>query len=128
MMQMCFQIDFMMKGYLRVNNMFERLKEALSADKEKEVVESSISIVRAEPWVAGGEKYWRVNYQTANGTYTTLLEAEAEGLLFGTDGEFNTNEISSSEFDKFRVSDTKFAQLQRTQNRQSSCSTIDAFK
>lgn len=128
MMQMCFQIDFMMKGYLRVNNMFERLREALSADKKKEVVESSISIVRAEPWVAGGKKYWRVNYQTANGTYTTLLEAEAEGLLFGTDGEFNANEISSSEFDKFRVNDMEFAQLQRTQNRQSSCSTIDAFK
>ena len=118
----------MMKGYLRVNNMFERLKEALSVTKKKEVAESSVSIVWADPWVTGEKKYWLVNYQTVNGTYTTMLEAEAEGLLFGTDGEFNTNEISSSEFDKFRVSDTKFAQLQRTQNRQSSCSTIDAFK
>lgn len=96
--------------------------------KKKEVAESSVSIVWADPWVTGEKKYWIVNYQTANGTYRTMLEAEAEGLLFDADGEFNANEISSSEFDKFRVDDTKFAQLQRTQNRQSSCSTIDAFK
>ena len=113
--------------------MFERMKEALGVTKKSVVAESSVSIVRANLRVIGEKKYWLVNYQTANGTYTTMLEAEAEGLLFGADGEFNTNEISSSEFDKFRVSDAEFVQLQRTQlqrtqNRQSSCSTIDAFK